>query len=803
MSLKFGRVCRGSGVAYLEAMVAVPSAEHTVLFAALSETGVELPVEAYRTDGPGSPSRTYVLATPILDTKKIVVTSTVLGPSGDKISTSTRSISRFALKWLSRLNYKTDREKTVAIRDKERYTYSGQIHVYAQHLHSNPVNGELIIKGYVCMPVEEDNIEFVLLRSDGTVVDDPNIILGSYREAEAFGLPRKEVPFTLRVMSDGRTGCLVVRGSDGCRAGFLGLDGASINFYISTASVESYYELREGRYAPLAARRQRLVRELDKADYSDEPGPKFSVVVPLYNTPVELLRELVDSMYDQLYGNWELVLVNSTPNNDALSSALSSLCDSRIRLVTLEENLGISGNTNAGVEAATGDFVVFADHDDVLDRMALLMFARKLVESPNLDAVYSDEDLLRQDGAYVLPNLKPDFSIDLLRCHNYITHLVAVRADLAREIPLREQYDGAQDYDFLLRLSERTTEIGHVAQVLYHWRMCESSTANNAGNKSYADEAGRAALQDHLDRLGLAAKAEVTDVPFIYRVAYEVEGDPLVSIIIPNKDNLDVLDRCVTSLYEKSTYRNFEIIVIENNSTDPSVFEYYKEVQGRHDNLRVVTWEGPFNYSAINNYGVGLAGGEYLLFLNNDTEVIAPNWIEGMVSYAQRSDVGVVGAKLLYPDDTIQHAGVMMTRASNLALAAGPVHVFNHMDMRDDGYMGRLKRPQDLSAVTAACMMVRRSVFEEASGFDESFAVAYNDIDFCLRVRELGYLVVLNPEVVLRHYESVSRGVDDRGEKRVRFIAEQGRLRERWAKYYDKGDPYHSHTAIERGLTII
>ena len=516
----------------------------------------------------------------------------------------------------------------------------------------------------------------------------------------------------------------------------------------------------------------------------------FSIVVPLYNTPVPFLREMIDSVYSQFYQKWELLLVNSTPENNELTKELQQIRDSRVKVITLDKNYGIAGNTNRGIEAASGDYIVFFDHDDLLDPMALFEYASVLRDDAGVDAIYCDEDFLNEEGSFVAPHFKSDFNLDLLRCHNYITHLLAVRAPFAKELMLDSSFDGAQDYDFLLRLVERTDKIAHVSKVLYHWRISDSSTAKSADNKGYADDAGRRALQAHYNRLGIAARAEATESSCFYHTVYEVLGNPKVSVIIPNKDSVAVLDRCLNSIADKTSYDNFEVIVVENNSESPETFDYYQSASDRFPFLRVVTWDGPFNYSAINNFGAGFATGDYYLLLNNDVEVIDPDWMRSMVSVCQRSDVGVVGAKLLYPDDTVQHAGVFMITCGSVSELGGPAHAFTHLDRNDAGYMRRASLVQDVSIVTGACLMTGRDVFEELNGLDEDFVVAFNDVDYCLRVRESGRLVVYDPDALLYHYESFSRGSDSNGKNAERFIAEQGKLRARWNKYYLGGDPY-------------
>ena len=544
-------------------------------------------------------------------------------------------------------------------------------------------------------------------------------------------------------------------------------------------------------YRARISAREKLLAFVDSSDYLGVAGPKFSVIVPLYKTPLPFFHDMVESVYAQLYRNWELILVNASPEDAGLAEALAALDDDRIRVIPLEENKGIAANTNEGIKAASGDFIVFFDHDDTLDPFALYKYAKAINDDASIDALYCDEDFLNEAGEYVAPHFKSDFNLDLLRCHNYITHLLAVRAAYAKDLMLRSAFDGAQDYDFLLRLVERTQKIFHVQDVLYHWRISDTSTAKSAGNKGYADDAGRRALQEHLDRCGLDATAETTEAACFYHVTYRVVDEPLVSIIIPNKDNRDVLRRCIDSVEENSAYRNFEIVVVENNSVEPKTFEYYETLQGQYPNVRVITWDGPFNYSAINNYALPSTSGDYLLFLNNDTEVIEPRWMDAMLGVCQREDVGVVGAKLLFPDDTVQHAGVMMIKCQSVNDVAGPIHVFSHLDRDDPGYMRRASLVQDLSAVTAACMMTKRSVFEELNGFDEDFEVAFNDVDYCLRVRETNRLVVYTPDVLLYHYESVSRGAETLPQNAERFMREQGKLRTRWSSYYANGDPYH------------
>ncbi len=528
-----------------------------------------------------------------------------------------------------------------------------------------------------------------------------------------------------------------------------------------------------------------LVQKQRKFAYA----PLISIVIPLYNTPQPFLRKLLTSITSQSYGNWELCLADgSTKKGPSAFVKKFYGNDKRIRLKHLKVNGGISENTNEAIRMAKGEFLMFADHDDFLEPDALYEFVKALNENPKLDLLYSDEDLCDEKGErFFFPRFKPDFNPDFLRSINYICHLVLVRRSLANEIGLlRKECDGAQDYDFLLRCIEKTDQIHHIPKVLYHWRASEESTAGNQDSKAYAIDAGKRALTEHYARLGYEAEVSYTGIFIMYSMMLAVKENPLVTVLIPNKDQVDTLDTCLTSIFEKTDYPNYEILIIENNSEQPETFAYYEKMKKQYANVRVVTYEGGFNYSAINNFGVRHAKGDYLLFLNNDTEVISPFWMREMLGFCQREDTAAVGAKLYYPDDLVQHAGVVV----GIANFAG--HVQSFKPKRDNGYFGRLRAVQDISAVTAACMMVKRSAFEQVGGFDEDFVVSLNDVDLCLRLRELGLLIVQDSNVELYHYESKSRGYENTPEKQERFRKEILRFRKRWKEFLKKGDPYYS-----------
>lgn len=519
--------------------------------------------------------------------------------------------------------------------------------------------------------------------------------------------------------------------------------------------------------------------------------PKFSIVMPVFKTPEKYLQEMIDSILNQTYTDWELCIADGSPKGQDMSRILKRYADrdKRIQYKVLGENKGIADNTNVALEMAGGDFVVLADHDDTIPAHALYECARTINENPGCDVIYSDEDKLDMDGGALFdPHFKPDFNQDLLTSVNYICHLFVVKRGLLEKVGgFRQEFDGAQDYDFILRCTEAAEKICHIPKILYHWRCHMESTASNPESKLYAFEAGARAIMAHYERMGIKAEKVEKGVDYgIYHTVFEVMGNPLVSIVIPNKDHHKDLDLCIRSILERASYKNLEFVVVENNSTAPETFDYYAKIQKEFPCVRVVTWKREFNYSAINNFGVQEAAGEYLLFLNNDTEIIEPRMIEEMLGFCQRPDVGITGARLLYQDDTIQHAGVVV----GFGGIAG--HTFIGLHKAENSYFHRAMCAQDYSAVTAACMMTKKSVFEEAGGFSEELAVAFNDIDYCMKVRALGKLVVYNPYAVLYHYESKSRGLEDTPEKVARFNREIAIFAKKWPEILAKGDPYYN-----------
>lgn len=520
----------------------------------------------------------------------------------------------------------------------------------------------------------------------------------------------------------------------------------------------------------------------------------FSILVPLYNTPERFLREMIESVTAQTYGKWELCLADGS---DDAHDFVGRICqeyrqkDSRIKYQKLAKNEGISGNTNECYKMATGNYIALFDHDDLLHPCVLFAYMQAICEK-DADYIYCDEATFKGNSInhMITLHFKPDFAPDNLLANNYICHFSVFSRELLESGELfRSQFDGSQDHDMILRLTAKARHIVHVPRILYYWRSHKGSVASSIDAKTYAIDAAKGAVADHLTKLGYrnfeieSTRAFAT----IFRIKYELTSRPLVSIIIPNKDHVDDLSRCVESIINLSTYDNYEIVIVENNSETAEIRTYYEEIS-RHPRVQVVEYKGDFNYSKINNFGVQYAKGEYLLLLNNDTEVITPDWMEELLMYAMRKDVGVVGAKLYYPDKTIQHAGIVIGLGAHRT--AGHTHY--RIPEANVGYMGRLCYAQDVTAVTGACMMVSKALYEELGGLDESFTVALNDVDFCLRVREKGLLNIFTPFAELYHYESKSRGSDKKDERALRYQQESDRFRVKWADALAKGDPYYN-----------
>lgn len=525
---------------------------------------------------------------------------------------------------------------------------------------------------------------------------------------------------------------------------------------------------------------------------------KISILVPLWNTPENFLREMIESVTAQTYQNWELCLADGSDGDHAYVETIVREYqekDGRGRILykKLEKNEGIAGNTNRCLAMATGEYIGLFDHDDILHPSALYEYV-KVINEKNADYIYCDETTFKSGdiNKMLTMHFKPDYAIDNLRANNYICHFSVFARQLLDGTELfRTKFDGSQDHDMILRLTDRAKNVVHVPKLLYYWRSHPGSVASDINAKPYAIQSAKDAVADHLKRHGYEHFQITSTRAFetIFKIRYQIIGDPKISIVIANKDHLEDLKRCITSIREKSTYENYEIIVVENGSETKEIFDYYDKLKD-DPQIKVVTYteKGSFNYSKVNNFGVKEASGDYILLLNNDTQVITVNWMEELLMYAQREDVGAVGAKLYYGNKTIQHAGVVLQLGAHRT--AGHSHYGQHRD--NLGYMGRLCYAQDVSAVTGACLLVKKKLFEEVGGLDESFAISLNDVDFCLKLREKGLLNVFTPFAELYHFESVSRGLDDQGEKAARYNDESERFREKWKEVLEKGDPYYN-----------
>jgi GT2 family glycosyltransferase len=525
--------------------------------------------------------------------------------------------------------------------------------------------------------------------------------------------------------------------------------------------------------------------------------PKISIITPVWNVQGIWLCRMLESVIHQTYTNWELCIAEGNSENPEIKKILEDYSgnDSRIKIIYLQKNFGIGVNSNEALRLANGDYVILLDHDDELAPHAIHEIVKKINEDPNLDFIYSDKDKIDEHCKRKTPFFKPDWSPDLFLSINYVCHLTAIRKRIIDDIGgFRDSYDGAQDYDLFLRVFEKIEpkKIAHIPKILYHWRAHTGSTAGSLTAKPYAVQAGKKAISDALKRRGIDGK--VLDGLFYgsYRVKYRILDNPKISIIIPSRDHVLTLKNCIESIQNKTSYENYEIVIIDNLSIEPETYSYY-QILKKDPKIRILNYKKPFNYSAINNYGISLVESEIIVLLNNDTEVIAKDWLTAMLEHAQRSDVGAVGAKLLYPDGTVQHAGVI------LGIKDRAAHSHRGYPANERGYYGRLQLIGNFSAVTGACMMLRKEVFNEIGGFDETLSVALNDVDLCLKIRDKGYLIVYTPYSELYHFESLTRGYEDNPEKKARVKEEIARIQNKWGKIFNKADPYYNpNLTLER-----
>jgi len=501
------------------------------------------------------------------------------------------------------------------------------------------------------------------------------------------------------------------------------------------------------------------IREIKEQIKKFKYRPKISIIMPVYNVEKIWLKKAVKSVFDQIYKNWELCIVDDASTEKHIKRILSKyIKNEKVKMKFLKKNIGISGASHEALSLANGEFVGFLDDDDELSIDALFEIVKLLNNSPHADLIYSDEDKLNSEAKRVEPFFKPDWSPDLLLSYNYICHFSVYRKMIIDEIEgFRSGFEGSQDYDLLLRFTEKTDEIFHIPKILYHWRKLEGSTASTHKEKIAHIENSIKAIQVAMNRRrieGVVEKGINFNQFESYRVRRKLRNTPLVSIIIPTKDMVSFLQKNLKSIEEKTEYNNYEIIIIDNQSIKKETHAFFSTVS-KKDNINVIKYKDEYNFSKINNFAVSQAKGIHILFLNNDTEVISPGWMTSMLEHSMREEVGAVGAKLVYPDNTIQHAGTI------LGLGGVAAHSHKNFSVNSNGYFGSLNTIRNYSAVTAACMMTRKEVFEEVGGFNEKdLPVAFNDVDLCLRIREKGYLIVYTPYAVLYHYESKSRGYD-------------------------------------------
>ncbi len=799
--MRLRKMCRGGGKIY--SLVEIPEslAACRLRIRAHLENGNEVPSKLMEHD---KTSRVMVLA--VLDVPQLVTIS-AYDATGAVVSVLRRTIKPELAKLSSQVHTFLHDDKMERIRNYDALPAFGEYRVDIGRLIREP-NGIDVLQGWALGLAESDSFEKddvevrILDRSGNDATLEPVIVVRDTitPEPHSSACTRRLVNFTARIPDALPCFVMWVRPKDEHAdgpCGFFCLEPHVIQWWRDMWFAWMQPATNDRRYTDRFNIDWSLSRaELEVQRRTElEVRPKFSVIVPLYRTPLAYLDDMILSVLDQSYDNFELVLVNASPEDEPLAQAVARWQerDARIVVVTLDDNRGITENTNEGIKVATGDFLCFLDHDDVLAPEALFCYAQALDEYPETDMFYSDEDHLEEDGSHTWPYFKPDWNPDLLMGMNYVCHFLAVRKSVvdAMELPTKE-FDGAQDHHMAFRVSEVARNIYHCRRVLYHWRVHPGSTASGVDEKPYAVEAGRLAVQAHLDRCGVRAHAVHSErVPNRYEVEYELDAEPMISILIPNKDAVAVLDCCLTSIREKTDYANYEVIIIENNSTDDATFEYYKQAEQADPRVRVVYYKGGFNFARINNFGASFARGTYLLLLNNDTEVISPYWLRRMVALCARKGTGIVGAKLLYADNTVQHIAVMN-------LPEGPDHVNRFMPK--DNPQEMLHLLQDASAITGACLMTPRSVFDEVGGLDERFEVDYNDIDYCWKVGEAGYLLVSDPSVELYHHESISRGFHTSKESALRFEREKGMLRQKWPKKFAYSDPMGSPNFDQRSL---
>lgn len=784
-------ICRAEGKVFEKLLISKESNHRIRLISNPDDPESSIPCQLFDagTKEPGTVQ--YVAVYPILAISSGSLYLGEFDETGALISSHKHAVSYNAAKWKSRINYRLRSEQCFAVRRCEQGIPIADVQANFFQAISTP--SHIILRAKLTLDgIDPNDLRITCVNSALNAVSASFVKLdleqgaGEYPASSAtisISIPwnQGDLYFEFSSQSPDASVSVVPLRAEVYQA----LIQESDKILYNDAGRDPYYQewFETHRVSDGDLSKQRVL--------ASSMATTFSIIVPLFNTPEDYFLDMLNSVIRQSYPKWELILVNASPDSFELEGLVTSACsgDSRICSVNLKENYGITRNTAYGISAATGDYICFFDHDDTLEPDILFEYAQAISNNSEIDVLYCDEDKLMPDGSYATPFFKPDYNIDLLRSNNYICHMLCLKSSLLGKLIFDDcRFDGAQDHNLILQASELTSAIYHVPRVLYHWRISSNSTASDQETKPYAAIAGQLAVQSHLDRLDIPAfVSRSVNKSFSYDVIYEPPSDnPLVSIVIPTKDRVGLLRNCIDSIVEKTEYHNYEILLVDNQSHEETTFQFYADLkQFCPKTIRIVKWDNEFNFSSIMNFGRKHARGSYLLFLNNDTEVISPNWIDIMLGICSRKDVGVVGAKLYFPDDTIQHAGVILARN-------GAVHMFNNLPREQFGYFNLADSQRDCSAVTAACMMTPIEVFDRIGGFDEELRIAYNDVDYCLKARELGYLTVFTPFAELYHFESVTRALSDQDKALVKFVKETGILFQRYPEYFAFFDPYGS-----------
>lgn len=785
--------CYGNGKVYIK--IRIKGYELNAQFAirACTPGQLPLPISIYPFERKDKKERDlYVIELPIMEIPRVNVNIDFLLTDGKINESSLLKLNYSSLKWQSRFNYRIRKKSSFEIRNYEQNFILDQFHI----------KGLCFLEGDDCI------VWRFFIEWKGAINASPKVLVIDlkgepldvepllFEEQTLVGTspldtPCKRLFLSIKLDKSLETFCILVEdGFGNYRSGSYCVDREAFSLY----KYETWKHMRDARADDLNYRKWFALHHASSQDLRKqrmtgfEYVPKISIIVPCYNSTDLFISDMAESVLGQSYENWELLLLDASPETGVIKRFTDRVRDTRVRYLDLGGNKGIVGNTNYGIEEASGEFIAFLDHDDMLELDALYEYVKCVNEHPGVKLLFCDEDMFKSKGVYCQPVFKTQLNLDLLYSHNCVTHFLMIRTSFLRTLGLSpNDVAGAQDYDLTLRAIEANGEVYHVPRVLYHWRQHTDSTCgDNTESKPYAEEAGRRALEAHFERREIAARVITTDHPFVYRVLYSLPTPhPEVSIIIPSKDHIDVLAPCVESIIGKSTYDNYRIVIVENNSTQQETFRYYEQLQEAHPCVSVVKWEHEFNYSKIINFGVCQTTSPYLLLLNNDTQVISADFIEEMLGYLQRPEVGVVGAKLYYRDGLTQHAGMLI----------GPYRAVCHVNQdfppSREGYLSRAVRPGNFSSVTGACQMIKRSSFESVGGYNEDLAVGFNDVDFCLKMLKAGYRVVFSPYAELFHYEFVTRGrevVDPI--KQERWQQERDLFEKTWPECFKNGDPF-------------